>query len=75
MVDRRRDPEADGSHCGMGLARLFDLADEQLDELAFVLAGRGLAALEADLRVGVEDADQHLRPAQIHAYRLGLAHG
>ena len=52
----------------------LDLAHEQLHQLLLGLPGRGLAALQVDLRVGVEDAEQHLRAAQIHAYRLGGTH-
>ena len=49
VVDRGRDPEADGGDAGACLAGLVDLADQQLDQLVLGLPGRALAALVADL--------------------------
>ena len=59
---------------GRAALRLGDLAHQQLDQLLLALAGGALAALPDGLGVAVEDAEQHLRTAQIDAYRFGLAH-
>ena len=69
-VDRRRDAEADGGDAGAGGSRLLDLAHQQVEQLVLALAGRGLAALPEHLGLGVEDAEEHLRPAQVDPDRF-----
>ncbi len=56
VIDRRRNPQTDRLRLRAGVARLADLADQQLDQLVLGLTGRGLAALLEDLGA-VEDAD------------------
>ena len=67
-------PSPTACTAGPRRAGLADLANEQVHQLALGPTGRRLTAFPGDLRACIEDAEKHLRAAQIHPDRFGRAH-
>ncbi len=67
VIDRGGDAKTHRRGTRAFPTRLLDLTHEKLDQLVLGLPGRGLTALPENLRIGIENAEQHLRATQVDA--------